>query len=489
MPKAVHPRRARRTLLDVELDSVQREAARRPPGRAMLVLGEAGHGKTTVALHRTAHLYEAAGGRLRATFLVPGEGLRLLLQPLLTWLGADVAVSTYDAWALRQGRRAFGDLPRRLSRNASAGATRIKRDAALRPLLEELATRPPGVIDDDLDAPPPATRALAHRGDLQHLFGDRRLMERLARSSSQGVGAHAIDEVLEHTRVQFGLRGERANAHVDRERLITVDARSLDHATPEEDAESVDAEDIAVLFELDRLRARLAGGKARRPRPFDLIVIDEAQELAPLELALIGRSLARSGTLVVAGDADQQTDPTVSFFGWEATMRELGALDFDTVTLEVGYRCPPEVVELARAVRDGRRVREVPFPWLRAHDERALAAAIAAEVGDVDSEEPTCVIVRSAVFARRLSELLTGLVPRRLVLDGDFRPHPGVDVTTVDQVKGLEFERVIVADATAGAYPDTPAARRAMYVAVTRARRGLSFAGVGAPTPILDDAA
>ncbi len=454
----------------------------------MLVLGEAGHGKTTVALHRLAHLYRTAKGRFRAVFLVPSEGLRRLLQPLVTWLGADVAVMTYDAWATRQARRAFGDLPKRRARGATAGVVRMKRDPALRPLLEVMATRPPGVIDDDFDAPPPKTKAFAHRGDLQHLFGDRTLMERLARSAAEPIGAHAVLEVLEHTRVQFTPRSEAAHAHVDRERLVTVDARSLDAGTPDEDAQSVDAEDLAVLFELDRLRAALAGKKPTRPLAYDCIVLDEAQELAPLELALIGRSLAPGGTLVVAGDADQQVDPAASFGGWKATMHELGASRFDEVVLEVGYRCPPDVVAVARAVRDGHRLERLPFPFFAAPDEAALAAWLVAEIERVGADgdrTSACVVVRGPITARRLAAALTGLVPRRLVLDGDFKPHRGVDVTSIDQVKGLEFDHVWLVDASLREFPDTPASRRAMYVAVTRARSSLGFACIGEPSPLL----
>jgi DNA helicase IV len=58
-------------------------------------------------------------------------------------------------------------------------------------------------------------------------------------------------------------------------------------------------------------------------------------------------------------------------------------------------------------------------------------------------------------------------------------------VTTVDQVRGLEFDTVIVPDATADAYPDDPAARRALYVAVTRTRHQLVLAAAGKGTPLL----
>ena len=42
------------------------------------------------------------------------------------------------------------------------------------------AGRAPGLVDEDRDAPVVRTRARATRGDLQHLFGDRALVQRVA---------------------------------------------------------------------------------------------------------------------------------------------------------------------------------------------------------------------------------------------------------------------------------------------------------------------
>jgi DNA helicase II / ATP-dependent DNA helicase PcrA len=491
MPHLLLPRPAGRrgrppSLIDVELDPAQRRAACQPPGGAMLVLGEAGHGKTTVALHRLAHLYKVAAGRFRAAVVVPHEGLVRLLQPLVTRLGADVRVTTYDAWAKRQARRVFGDMPRREAEGATPGVRRIKRDPALRAVLAEMARRPPGRIDDDEDAPPPPTRAYAHRGDLQHLFGDRCAIERVVGASRQRLGAHAIGQILEHTYVQFSARSEDAYAHVDAARLGTLDGRSLDAGTPVEDAGTVDAEDYAVLFELDRLRAERLGVSPSRPRPYDCIVLDEAQEFAPLELALLGRSLAPGGSLVVAGDADQQTDPDACFESWDATMAELGAPAHERVTLEVGYRCPPAVVAFAQGLRAGRRPAQPP-PCARFADERSLIAWLADEAAALEALDETAsvaIVARSPLLARRIAAGLRGQVPCRLVLDGHFVFHRGVDVTVVDQVKGLEFDAVVVADASEAAYPDTPEARRALYVAVTRARHSYALACVDPPSPL-----
>jgi hypothetical protein len=448
------------------------------------VLGEAGHGKTTVLLHRVARIWQASGGRLRAAVVVPTEGLVRLLQPLLRRLGVDVEVCAIDRFAEKQGRRAFRRLPRE-SDLTPPSVMRLKRSPALRVALEELSSREAGLVDDDRDRPIRRTRAHVTHGDLQHLFGDRALMEGVARAAS--LPAHIVADVLERTRIQFSATAEREFAHViERRRLVAVDGRALDDGTATGHASTVDAEDYAVLFELDRMRAARRGMSPTAPRAFDLIAIDEAQELAPLELTLIGRSLAPGGTLVVAGDADQHTDETSAFFGWAATMRELGALDHATTTLEIGYRCPPDVVAMARAVRDATGSATVKNHLF--DDEVSLAAELGRGMASVlrrDRRASIAVVCRHPLTARRLAARFRGTVPARLVLDGRFLPRGPAQVSVVDEVKGLEFDYVVVPDANTHNWPDDDASRRAMYVAMTRARHQAFLACTGIPTTIV----
>jgi DNA helicase II / ATP-dependent DNA helicase PcrA len=97
-PKIVRPRlkprdpglRARPpSPVDVELDAAQRAVVDLPAREAVLVLGEAGCGKTTVALHRLRKLCVTNNARYRAACIVPNEGLRLLIESLLHRLGLD----------------------------------------------------------------------------------------------------------------------------------------------------------------------------------------------------------------------------------------------------------------------------------------------------------------------------------------------------------------------------------------------------------------
>jgi len=57
-----------------------------------------------------------------------------------------------------------------------------------------------------------------------------------------------------------------------------------------------------------------------------------------------------------------------------------------------------------------------------------------------------------------------------------------VEVTEIDQVKGLEFDYVILVEVTSAHFPDTPAARRLLHVGATRAVHQLWLTSVGTPS-------
>jgi superfamily I DNA/RNA helicase len=477
-----HGQRARpASPVDVELDAAQRAVVELPPRETVLILGEAGCGKTTVAVHRLRALHRAGSERFRAACIVPNEGLRRLTESLLHRLGLDdVETWTWNTFASKQARRVFPDLRRRESEDTPPLLSRLKRHEAIRGALDAIARRPPPPPDDET-----RHRAkLAGREDLHALFGDRPLMEEVALRG--GLPLTAAAESLEHTRVQFTQSTEREYAHVDEERLATVDGRAIDEGTPMGDAETVDVEDYAVLFELERLRAQRARVAPTSPSKYHCLLIDEAQEFSPLELSLLGRCVSRGGTLIVAGDAAQQVDPAANFRGWDVTMRELGAAEHSRAVLEVGYRCPPEVTEFARALRS--EGGKAAFPLARFHDECHLAAWLVEALRDLDAEDPTAaaaVICRTPQAAAQLARLAQMVVPANLALEGAFTFGPGAQVTCVPEVKGLEFDHVVVPDAAAGQYADTAEARRSLYVAATRASSQLVLAAAGAPSPLL----
>jgi DNA helicase IV len=174
----------------------------------------------------------------------------------------------------------------------------------------------------------------------------------------------------------------------------------------------------------------------------------------------------------------------------------LGAEDAATCRLATTYRCPAPVAAFAREVlgplapaealqagRPGVPVGRFDFPS-DAHAHLFLAGA----VRDLVEREPqasVAVVARGPEVARSLHRLLADMPEVRLVLDGAFSFRPGVDLTDVESVKGLEFDYVIVPDASAATYPATDEARRRLHVAVTRASHQLWVAAVGTPSPLI----
>lgn len=483
----------RRAEAAVVLDEHQRAAVERPPTAATLVLGEAGFGKTTVALHRLAWLasQREEGERAKgwALVIVPTEGLRRLSARLLSRLSVPgVEVVTFANFIIGQARTVFADLPQRLSRDASPAVVRLKRHAAVAEVVPAVAEGTPAMLEVTRGRLPKH----AMRGHLLHLWGDRELVQRITAAAGDAIPTRAADELLGHTRVQFSRTTEHAMRHVEAERLRTVDGLAIDEGTPTQDAETVDLEDLPVLFAINHAMTGTDATPAGALRTYAHVVVDEAQELAPLELAVLGRAVAPGGGLTVAGDERQQVDESACFGGWDGTMAHLGRAAHDRVVLRESYRSPPAVEALARGLLDPAAppppAGDPSLAWARWPSPVHLAVALVRalrELRDRDPSASVAVILRHAEAARRLHGALARAVTIRLVLDGEFTLAPGACVTTVEQVKGLEFSHVVVPDASAASYPDDPRARRALYVAVTRAMAAVWLCTEGPWSPLL----
>jgi DNA helicase-2/ATP-dependent DNA helicase PcrA len=76
----------------------------------------------------------------------------------------------------------------------------------------------------------------------------------------------------------------------------------------------------------------------------------------------------------------------------------------------------------------------------------------------------------------------------RRVRRQDFAFSPGVDVTDVAQVKGLEFDYVILLDVNQSSYPDTVESRHLLHIGATRATHQLWLVATGAVAEIVKQA-
>jgi hypothetical protein len=471
-------------VVEIVLDADQRRAVELPAGTSVVVDGEAGVGKTLVAMYRLARLHAHAQPGWRALVLVPTEGLRRLCVQLIDRVGLDgagIEVAIVDDWLFARARSAFARLPDRLAQDASAATIRLKRHPAVRAVLDELLARPRARDDDERKLP----RA---RADLLHLWGDRARLDAIVAEARGALDARAITDTLAHTHVQFTSTTEESHRHVDADRLVTVDGRAIDDGTPIEDAGTIDAEDVPVLFELARRR----GKKLELPR-YHHVVLDEAQLVAPMELAAIGASLRGGGSFSVAGDPRQETDDSAWFAGWPAAMAELGAERCEHVTLAQTYRSAPPIAafarELAAAAAPAKLVRGPHLAATAAPTELDQTADICDAVDVMTARDRAlqiAIVAHNAEHARRLHRDLARGLDATLVLDGAFTFTPGVVVTTAAQVQGLEFDAVIVPDLSPELWRATPVQRRSLYVAVTRARTWLWLTTARGWSPLVD---
>ena len=536
-------------LMDM-LDGDQRAVVEHAGAAPLLVSGSAGTGKTTAALLRLARWQagtsRAAPALVRAApalVIVPEHGLARAIRARLDHLDiAGVDVHTFDDWVTAQARRVFRKLPARARAESPPEVAGLKRHPALHALLarfvDHLADDMAAHIDRALvghgeaaecfrSCPGPtlldrlsqtearlAARAMASPQELATVMarerarlhdlhpallafvGDRVWLNAAQAAAGGEITGHMVETVLRHTRAQLSTSAEREYAHVDADRLRTLDERGIDDGTTAEHAGTIDVEDYALLLELLRLATGAMETPHGRLRRYGHILIDEAQELAPVELAVLAAARRRDTATSLAGDPAQHISDSSHFTTWDAMLARVGLGDVRHVHLRNVYRCSRPVATLAHRIlgplapadapevsRDGEPVALSVFPNA-AHRAFSMSQALQ-DLADRVPHARVAVIARKPERARQLHRVLQGSLDVRLVESGDFLFEPGIDITDVSQVKGLEFDIVIVPDATAAAYPDTPQSRRLLHVAVTRALHALWVIAVGAPSPVL----
>jgi DNA helicase IV len=201
------------------------------------------------------------------------------------------------------------------------------------------------------------------------------------------------------------------------------------------------------------------------PSRFGHVVVDEAQDLTPMQLRAVARR-ARAGALTILGDVAQATG-AVSYSSWEEVLQALpGGEEADVEELRHAYRVPREIMDFSLPLLDriapgverpvAYRTGSAP-PLVRRVPEPELLRAAYREAGRLARAEGLVALI-----------VPDELVEPALLEDSAFE---GVPLLTARQAKGLEFDHVIVVE------PALLAAReqglRELYVALTRPTRTL----------------
>jgi DNA helicase IV len=489
----------------------QDEIIRAPLTGVIVVQGGPGTGKTAVALHRAAYLlYTHRFPLERQGMLVVGPNRLFLryIEQVLPSLG-ETGVELATPASLLPGVAATGTEP--------LDVARLKGDDRMVAVLRKAIRDRERPLHDDLAVPfgrrvlrvaaadTAAIVAHARRRPGPH-NGRRRLVERLLFARFHEAWRRTGDvEELTVDDVRRGLRREPAVVEAlermwpvltpmellhdlfGARPLLELAAGSLRaaerdalHRTRSPSVEGV-AWTLADIALLDEARARL--GSARKEgelRTYGHIVVDEAQDLSPMQLRMIARR-SLSGSMTVVGDLAQATG-TWAAARWDDVVRHLDPKrGWHRVALSVNYRTPSEIMAvadrvLAAAVPEAQPPRSVRSTGVEPQFVRCAPAAVpgcVAELAEVEAATGGTVAVVCAPSQR--ADLADALTAAGIDYGEASRRGLTAPVTLVEVglVKGLEFDAVIVVSPHL-LMAESPQGPRSLYVALTRATRRLA---------------
>ncbi len=220
-------------------------------------------------------------------------------------------------------------------------------------------------------------------------------------------------------------------------------------------------QDVALL---DEARTLLAGA----PRAYGHVIVDEAQDLSPMQLLAISRR-AIDGSLTILGDVAQATGPVV-YRRWQELEPYLpDEAELSIEELRHAYRVPAEIMDFALPLLDRIEVDvEPPLAYRKGGEPPRLVR--------VDESELLPAALREATALAEQEGLLAVIVPRSFAGDAlpqaDLFDELSVPVLTPRQAKGLEFDHVVVVEPAAVADGGDRGLRE-LYVALTRPTKTL----------------
>ncbi|MFF2482535.1 HelD family protein [Paenibacillus sp. NPDC058071] len=495
-------------------------------GKALFIQGVAGSGKTTVALHRLAFLLYQYAGRMRAERMVIFAPNRMFLDYIsgvLPELGVgDIQQTTFADWALEllehdiqlenpaETLTYWFELPR-TAEEAEQSSGRWKGDIAFKAMIDEAIEALGRKIVPEIPFEPIAGLVL-HPERIREWYetdyGDEPLMKKRDRLVSRirrwfeselkmkGIADKKVrakataklssysKKIPSYTAVQLYaslFQGKQALRAVPKAIAAATAARIKEGKAVTED-----------LAPLVYIHLRLFGMSIPA---YDHIVIDEAQDYSPFQLEAL--KLCQSTlSMTVLGDLQQGIHDYAGIRRWNELIDLFGEEESGFFELNRSYRSTMEIIEFANRIlgamgsgvkaavpvfRSGDPVETVPAT------ERDWLPAIVDTVREWQAGgqlQTISVIGRTARQCETIFEALTeaGLSPS-LVQSKQPEYGGGLSVVPVYLSKGLEFDAVLIADASEDAYLTHDA--KLLYVGCTRALHMLKLLHVGPLTDLI----
>ncbi|MFG2588317.1 HelD family protein [Streptomyces sp. NPDC048438] len=486
----------------------QDEIVRSDLGGTVCVQGGPGTGKTAVGLHRVAYLLYAHRERLARTgTLVVGPNRSFLhyIEQVLPALGelevqqatvedlvaARVEVRGTDGSvaAVIKGDARMAEVLRRAIRShvtpptepvvVVRGSRRWRVPAyEVEEMTTELLARDMryGAAHEAL--PQRIAHAVLVRMEEAGEAPDDRVQNAVARDPAVKAAVKAVWPAVDPAKLVLRLLTDAEFLGAHAEGILTDDEqKQILMAKPARSVKSAKwtAADAVLIDEAADLVART--------HSLGHVVIDEAQDLSPMQYRAVGRRCS-TGSATVLGDLAQGTTPW-STGSWEQALFHLGKADAVVEELTAGFRVPREVIAYASrllpAISPGlapvESVRETPG---------SLAVRAVAAAAELDSA-----VVAACVESLR-HEGSIGLIAAdaripalaaALGAAGHAYLSPGEETTAASRLtlvpaslaKGLEYDYVVLDEpaAVVDGEPDERTGLRRLYVALTRAVSGL----------------
>ncbi|QCX77485.1 Helicase IV [Streptomyces sp. YIM 121038] len=460
---------------------------------SVCVQGAPGTGKTAVGLHRAAYLLYTHPQRVRRSGLLilgPNRTFLRYIAEVLPSLGeTGVRQSTVQDEIARQPVTAYDD----------ERAAAVKHDARMAEVLRRALYARVRPVAADLALPDGSYRWRIPAADLERIVADVRAEEPPYDTGRERVRSRAVRHIQDQAERRAGPMNNTWVQKVSRARPVSafVDA-AWPKARPEEvlyellgDADALaraadglltDAEQRAIAWAGPPRSYRSArwsaadlvlldelAGLVERPEGYGHIVVDEAQDLSPMECRAIARRVG-FGSVTVLGDLAQGTTPWAAR-AWPELLAHLGKPDTPVTPLTTGFRVPRAIVTLANDLLAGLDVDVPPARSLRRDGDLAvrrvpdvLTGAVAAVRGALVREGSIGVIAADAAT----DALRAALAGAGIGTAGPDELGARVTVVPASVAKGLEYDHVVAVEPAAIAEAEERGRHR-LYVVLTRA--------------------
>jgi DNA helicase IV len=476
----------------------QDDIVRAGADQTVCVQGAPGTGKTAVGLHRVAYLLYAYREQVRRRGVVmvgPNRAFLSYIRNVLPALGEiDVTQTTVGELVAAAGSVAVRGT------DAEAAAV-VKGDARMAEVLRRALWS---------SVRPPSSALVLPRGSRRWRVPGYQLAELAAELAQRGVRYGAARELLEHRiahviltqmeaageacddrthesvrrsrpvravveamwpkvdplRLVFGLLSSQSALAAAARGVLTDEEQALIGWTPPPRGPGSARWSAADLVLIDEARDLI-----NRTPSLAHVVVDEAQDLSPMECRALGRRCS-TGSATVLGDLAQGTTPWAAD-SWAALLSHLGKPDTDVRELSIGYRVPRQILDYASSLLDAIAPELRPASSLRA-DPGALdvvrvpassvGSTMAAACGEALARPGSVAVIAADPQVPELARALDGA--------GIEHGAPGEDarltLVPVTVAKGLEFDHVIVVEPALIASAEARGLQR-LYVALTRA--------------------